>query len=267
MAAPDKATNHGKTALVTGASSGIGLELARRCARGGFDLVLVARNEAALRGLAAELEQRCGVSATVLVHDLADPAAPAAIRAACAAAGIAIDVLVNNAGFATYGLFSESDLDAQVQMMEVNMLALTRLTRLFLDGMLARGSGRILNVASTAAFQPGPLMAVYYATKAYVLSFSEALANELQGSGVTVTALCPGPTASGFQRRAAMEDSKLVAGKIATTADVARAGYAAMLRGQTVVIPGARNRALALLVRLMPRNTVTQFVRRAQERV
>ncbi len=257
----------GKTALITGASSGIGLELARRCARAGFNLVLVARGEAALRQLAAELEQRHGVRATVLARDLADPASPPAIRAACDAAGIGVDVLVNNAGFASYGPFSESDLDVELQMIQVNTAALTQLTRLFLDGMLARRAGRILNIASTAAFQPGPLMAVYYATKAYVLSFSEALANELRGSGVTVTALCPGPTASGFQQRAAMEDSKLVAGKIAGPAEVARAGYAGLMKGQTIVIPGARNKALVFIVRLTPRNLVTRIVRRMQERV
>ena len=153
-------------------------------------------------------------------------------------------------------------------MIQVNVVALTHLTRLLLPGMLARRRGRILNVASTAAFQPGPLMAVYYATKAYVLSFSEAIASELRGSGVTVTALCPGPTATGFQRRAAMEDSKLVSGRTLMDArTVAEAGYAAMLAGKTVVIPGWRNWLMAEAVRFAPRNLTTAIVRRMQERV
>ncbi len=152
-------------------------------------------------------------------------------------------------------------------MIQVNIVALTHLTKLLLPRMVARKQGRVLNVASTAAFQPGPLMAVYYATKAYVLSFSEALANELFGSGVTVTALCPGPTKTGFQARAQMEESKLVRGKEIMTAEtVARAGYAGLMKGKTVVIPGMSNKMLAQAMRFLPRNTVTRLVRSAQER-
>lgn len=259
-------TGRKKTALITGASSGIGYELAKLFARGGFDLALVARNEQQLQAVAAELSARHGVGATVIARDLADPASPAAIHAQIDGAGVRLDALVNNAGFAAYGLFAEIPLADQVQMMQVNMLALTELTRLFLPAMLARRAGRILNVASTAAFLPGPLMAVYYASKAYVLSLSEALANELRGTGVTITALCPGPTTSGFQKRAAMEDSKLVAGKIADAASVARAGYAGLMQGKTIVIPGARNKLPTLAPRFLPRGLVAAIVRRSQER-
>jgi len=152
-------------------------------------------------------------------------------------------------------------------MIQLNVVALTELTKLLLPPMIARGAGRVLNVASTAAFQPGPLMAVYYATKAYVLSFSEAIAEELRGTGVTVTALCPGPTKTGFQAGAAMEDSKLVRGRdIMDSKTVARIGYAAMLEGKRVVIPGAMNKVLAQSVRFLPRATVARAVKRAQER-
>ncbi|HZC76160.1 MAG TPA: SDR family oxidoreductase, partial [Ktedonobacterales bacterium] len=201
------ATHNGETALVTGASSGIGEELARLFARDGYDLVLVARGKTQLEALAAELRQRHGVSLTVLATDLAQPAAAQAIYDELTRAGITVDVLVNNAGYATYGSFTEIPAETELAMLQVNMAALTHLCKLFLPPMVRRGSGRVLNVASTAAFQPGPLMAAYYASKAYVLSLSEALANELRGTGVTVTALCPGPTRSGFQSRAKMEDS------------------------------------------------------------
>ncbi|HXO21376.1 MAG TPA: SDR family oxidoreductase, partial [Thermoanaerobaculia bacterium] len=252
-------------ALVTGASSGIGREIARVLAANGFDLVLVARSGGPLQDLARELQGKHGGGARVIVKDLAVPTAPAEIAAELDR--IAIDVLVNNAGFATYGPFAETDLAAELKEMQLNVVALTHLTKLFLPAMLARRWGRILNVASTAAFQPGPLMAVYYATKAYVLSFSEAIAEELSGSGVTVTALCPGPTESGFQDRADMHDSKLFAGKkIMDAATVARAAYDGLMAGKRIVIPGWRNRLLAESVRVTPRRLVTAVVRKMQER-
>jgi len=260
-------TGSGKTALITGASSGIGLELARLFAQGGFDLVLVARSAPKLEDLARELREKHGVAATVLAKDLANPAAPGEIFDELQRAGIAIDVLVNNAGFATYGSFSETDLQRELDLLQVNVVALTHLTKLFLPPMLERRSGRILNVASTAAFQPGPLMAVYYASKAYVLSFSEALFNELDGSGVTVTALCPGPTRSGFQERAAMTESKLVQGHIMDAATVAAEGYAAMLRGKRTVVPGRGNQLWGLAAKLLPTSVTLKLVRRAQEHV
>ena len=253
-------------ALVTGASRGIGLELARLFARDGHDLVLVARNGVGLAGLAAELKQRFGVAIKVMPKDLADPATPAGIASRLEVDGLSVDVLVNNAGFGAYGPFAEELLEEQLAMMQVNMVALTHLTRLLLPGMIERRSGRILNVASTAAFQPGPLMAVYYATKAYVLSLSEALANELEGSGVTVTALCPGPTATAFATRADMEGSRLFSRPPMSAAEVAAAGYRGLMRGKSLVVPGARNRTAAFTVRLVPRRTAASVARRAQER-
>lgn len=252
-------------ALITGASSGIGYELARVFARDHFNLVLVARSQDKLARVADELRQEFGIAIKIITLDLALPTSPIEIFQAIDQEAIAIDVLVNNAGFATYGLFAETDLSAELQMLQVNIVALTHLTKLFVREMVKRKVGKILNIASTAAFQPGPLMAVYYASKAYVLSFSEALANELQGSGVTVTTLCPGPTASGFQKRAHMEKSKLVSNqKIMDAAIVAQVGYRGLMQGQTVVVPGWKNQLLAASVRFMPRNTVTSIVKNMQ---
>jgi uncharacterized protein len=252
-------------ALITGASSGIGYELARVFARDRFNLVLVARSQDKLARVADELRQKFGIGIKIITLDLALPTSPIEIFQEIEQEAIAIDVLVNNAGFATYGLFAETDLSAELQMLQVNIVALTHLTKLFVREMVKRKAGKILNIASTAAFQPGPLMAVYYASKAYVLSFSEALANELQGSGVTVTALCPGPTASGFQKRAHMEKSKLVSNqKIMDAAIVAQVGYRGLMQGQTVVVPGWKNQLLAASVKFMPRNTVTSIVRNMQ---
>ena len=253
------------TVLITGASGGIGLQLATLFARDHYDLVLVARSEKKLEQLAEQLRMQFDVSVKILVKDLSIPSSPDEIYAELNQAAIEIDVLVNNAGFATYGFFAQTDLVAELQMMQLNMVTLTHLTKLLLPGMQQRKQGKILNIASTAAFQPGPLMAVYYASKAYVLSFSEAIANELKGSGVTVTALCPGPTASGFQSRAAMEQSKLVRGqKIMDVEVVAEIGYRGLMKNKTVVVPGLKNKLLAFSIRLMPRNLVTQIVRDMQ---
>jgi short-subunit dehydrogenase len=245
------------TALITGASSGIGLEIARVLAAE-HDVVLAARSEAALRELATEL----GGNARVVVSDLSDPAGAARLAAEVPD----VDVLVNNAGFGDFGDFASAAPERIDQMIELNVGAVTRLTRAYLPAMLQRGSGRIMNVASTAAFQPGPLMAVYYATKAYVLSFSEALAEETRGTGVTVTALCPGPTASGFQTAAAMEDSKLVRGrKLPSSASVAEFGVKAMNRGDVVAVPGLQNKVLAASVRFSPRPVIRRLVHKMQE--
>ena len=252
-----------ETALITGASSGIGLELARLFAKDGCDVVLVARSEGKLRELAAELERDCGVTAHVIALDLGRPNAAEELvqRLPCA-----IDVLVNNAGFGVAGPFVETDLAKELEMIQVNVVALTQLTKLLLPPMVARRRGRVLNVASTAAFQPGPLMAVYYATKAYVLSFSEAIADELRHSGVTVTALCPGPTETGFAAVADMTQSRLFnVAKPMGSAAVARAGYAAMRRGKRVAIPGMKNKLLTQSVRVSPRRLVTAIVRKLQE--
>jgi hypothetical protein len=252
------------TALVTGASGGIGRELATRLARDGHDLVVVARSEEKLIELGNRLQNDYGVTVTVVVKDLADPDSPAEIQSALDDRDIEIDILVNNAGFATYGRFLDTDLDTERDELQVNVVAVTELTKRFLPGMVERGEGKVLNVASTAAFQPGPLMAVYYASKAYVLSFSEALTTELDGTGVSVTALCPGPTDTGFQSRADMGASKLVQGGLQDPAEVARAGYRGMQAGEAVVVPGVRNKLLTVAVRLLPRSVVRSMVKRAQ---
>jgi short-subunit dehydrogenase len=256
-----------KTALVTGASSGLGLEFSKLLARDGYHLVIVARDAAKLQQVADELAAQHKITVRVIARDLSAADAGQAIYDELRRDSVVVDVLINNAGYALYGPFIETDLDTEVRMIGTNVTTLTILSKLFARDMVRRRRGRILNVASTAAFVPGPLMAVYYATKAYVLSFSEALANELQGTGVTVTALCPGPTETGFQQRAQMEGSRLVAGrKIAGAAEVAAAGYRAMLKGQTMIIPGLRNQLQTLSVRFSPRTMVAQVVRRMQER-
>lgn len=254
-------------ALVTGASGGIGEEIARELAARGHDLVLVARTLSRLEALGERLRVQYGVRAHALSQDLSDPAAPATLVKELAARGLEVDVLVNNAGFASYGEFHTLDLGHELRMLQVNVTALTELTHRLLPGMVARGRGRIMNVASTAAFLPGPLMAVYYATKAYVLSFSEAIGEELRGTGVTVTVLCPGPTETGFQDRAGMQDSRLVQGrKIMDARTVARQGVTALLRGQGVVVTGRANQLQALTPRFLPRRLVPGLVKRAQAR-
>ena len=246
-----------KRALVTGASGGIGLELARLLAADGYSLTLVARDNAKLEALAGELG-----GARVIAVDLATRGSVERVVSSAAD----VDVLINNAGVGDFGPFAEVDLAKTAGMIQLNIVALTEFTRAYLPGMLERGQGRVLNVASTAAFQPGPLMAVYYATKAYVLSFSEAVAEEVRGTGVTVTALCPGPTASGFQAGADMEDSKLVKGrKLPDAASVARAGYKAMERGDVVEVVGLRNKVMVASVRVTPRPIMRRVVHRVQE--
>lgn len=250
-----------ETALVTGASRGIGYELAKLIAQDGYDLVVVSRNEQELSQLAEDLRRAFGTSVRVIAKDLSRPAAPQEIFDELRAGQTRIDVLVNNAGFGTHGPFVRSDLDSQLRMLQVNVTALTHLTGLFLPEMVGRGAGKIMNVASVAAFQPGPLMAVYYATKAYVLSFSEALSFELRGTGVTVTALCPGPTKSSFQERAGMKSVRIARGKMMDSASVARIGYRGLMKGKRLVIPGLGNKFLAQTNRVTPRKTVMQIVR------
>ena len=254
-------------ALITGASSGIGLDLAHLFAADGHDVVLVARSEDKLHELARELSAKHGIAAHVMPADLAQPDAPSRLFDAIQAKGLTIDILVNNAGFGTAGKFIETDLRTELDVIQVNVAALTHLTKLFVRPMVERGRGRILNVASTAAFQPGPLMAVYYATKAYVLSFSEAIAEELHGTGVTVTALCPGPTATGFQKVADLgTEALLKVMKPVSSMEVARAGYRALMRGQRLVIPGLKNKLGVHSLRVTPRFVVTKVVRALQAR-
>jgi uncharacterized protein len=256
-----------KTALITGASGGIGFELALLFGRDRYDCILVARSADKLHALAARLESEFRVKTLVLAKDLSNPAAVDEIYEEVTAAAMNVDVLVNNAGFTVFGLFTQTDLDTELEMLQVNVVALTALTKLFLKGMVERRYGRILNLGSTASFEPGPLMAVYYASKAYVLSFSEALANELRGTGVTVTALAPGPTRTGFQKRGDLEDSRLAQGQIADAQSVALAGYRGLMAGKTIVIPGFSNKLIPWVVRVSPRGVVTRVVRRMQERV
>ena len=256
------------TALITGASNGIGLELARVHASKGDDLVLTARNKSKLDELKAELESKHQIKVYTIKKDLALPESARELYEETTRLGIRIDYLINNAGFGDFGMFAERDWDKQHQMIELNITALTQLTKLYLKDMISRGSGKIMNVASTAAFQPGPLMAVYYATKAYVLHFSEAVANEVRNKGVTITALCPGPTESGFQSAASMEESRLFKGKkIPSSRSVAEYGYKAMMKGQAVAIHGIMNNILAFFVRFMPRAIVVKVTRMVQSKV
>src|SRR2546421_7703512 len=254
------------TALVTGASGGIGEELARLFAADGHSLVLVARSRDKLSALAEELSDRHNVNARVLPADLARAEAPREIFEELQSDAVTVDALVNNAGIGSYGLFAETDAKTELDLLQVNVVALTHLTKLFLPQMIARRRGHVLNVASTAAFQPGPLMAVYYASKAYVLHLSEALSNETGGTGVTVTALCPGPTETGFVAAARMGESKLFDANVMDAHSVAVEGYRGMLSGKTIVIPGFRNRLLASGYRFAPRSLITKIVRGIQER-
>ena len=256
------------TALITGASSGIGLELAKLFARDGYDLVLVARRVERLERLGRELAGQHGIAFRAVGADLAAPDAPATLVRGLAAESVVVDVLVNNAGFGALGPFATADRETAGRIIQVNVAALTALTSLLLPGMLARGRGRILNVASTAGFAPGPFMAVYYATKAYVISFSEALAEELRGSGVTVTVLCPGPTRTEFQGGANIGTALLFRLPwVWDAAPVARAGYVGLMRGQRMVVPGILNRMLSFAIRVSPRVMVTRVSRMFQERV
>ena len=254
------------TALVTGASGGIGEELARLFAADGHSLVLVARSRDKLSALAEELSDKHNVNARVLPADLARAEAPREIFEELQSDAVTVDALVNNAGIGSYGLFAETDAKTELDLLQINVVALTHLTKLFLPQMIARRRGYLLNVASTAAFQPGPLMAVYYASKAYVLSFSEALANETSGTGVRVSVLCPGPTETGFVAAAGMGESKLFDANVMSARAVAVEGYRGMLSGKTVVIPGLRNRLLASGYRFAPRGLITKVVRGIQER-
>ncbi len=247
--------------LLTGASSGIGYELAKRFARERHDLVLVARSGDRLAEIAKELSGLAGVKVKVIAKDLSQPGAARQVFDELKRESISVTVLVNCAGFGTCGFFAEDDPAVDLEMMQLNMVALTELTGLAVRGMLGRREGRILNVASTAAFQPGPRMAVYYATKAYVLSFSEALANELAGTGVTVSTLCPGPTRTGFGERAKMEGTRLFRMGLMDAAAVADAGYDGLMKGRGVIVPGLLNRLLLLSVRFSPRKVVSAIVR------
>jgi short-subunit dehydrogenase len=247
-------------ALVTGASSGIGKALVENFAEHGYDVVLSARSVAKMEAVAGDIQKRFGIRAHVIAADLESAGGAAGLHAEVKRRSLTLSALANNAGYGTFGEFKDVSLNSQLGMMQLNMTSLVALAHLFLPDLLAT-KGKMLNTASTASFQPGPYMAVYYATKAFVLSFSEALAAELAESGVTVTALCPGPTVSGFQDKAAMHNSAMVKGKRLPTSDeIARKGFRAMLRGRRVYVPGLKNWILAQLPRITPRWLVTKIV-------
>ncbi len=255
------------TALITGASGGIGYELAKLFANDHHNLVLVARNGPRLAQVADELQRQFGITVKTFALDLTEPVAPQSLFAQLQSAGIAVDILVNNAGYGRYGEFAEVPLEENLGQIELNVTALTELTKLFLGPMLERRSGKIMNVASTAGFQPGPLMAVYYATKAYVISFSEAIANELADKGITVTCLCPGATETAFAGRAGNDATRLFKNLRPMDAKtVARAGYRGLLKGKTLVIPGFRNWLVAESIRVSPRKMATAISRWISER-
>ena len=250
-----------KTTLITGASSGIGKALAYHFAKDGYQLVLAARSVVKMQALADDLQKQFKVLVTVISADLETDEGAVKLHADVKARGIVLSVLVNNAGYGAFGEFKDTALQSELAMMRLNMNTVVVLTKLFLPDLLAT-RGKILNTASTAAFQPGPYMAVYYATKAFVLSFSEAMAAELEDTGVTVTALCPGPTASGFQAKANLGNSALIKGKkLPTSEEVAASGYRAMQRGQRVYIPGLMNWVMAQSMRITPRNLATKVVK------
>ena len=255
------------TALITGASNGIGLELARVHAYKGGDLVLVARNKSKLDALKQELETQYGVSVLTIGKDLSVPNAAMEIYEETTRQQIQIDYLINNAGFGDFGMLTDTDWNKELQMINLNITALTQFTKRYLRDMVGRRSGRIMNVASTAAFQPGPTMAVYFASKAYVLSFSEAVGNEVADKGVTITALCPAATQSGFMEAGGMGESQLFKGRtLPTSKEVAEYGYAAMMNGKTVAIHGLKNRIMANLIPFVPRSMLLKVARKVLDK-
>ena len=255
-----------RTALITGGSAGIGFELAKQFAAHGQDLVLVARNTDQLEAAAGKIEGKYGVSVRTISMDLADADAPQQLFDSLSGDGVEIHALVNNAGFGLGGEFADTSIERELDMIQVNVASVVHLTKLFLPPMLKRKEGRIMNVASTAAFQPGPLHSIYYATKAFVLSFSEAIHEELRNTGVTVTALCPGPTQTNFFERAGTMKSRLFTqAAVASAEDVARFGYRAMMKGQSVAIPGWGNKLMVQAERVTPRVIVTKLARIVQE--
>jgi len=254
-------------ALVTGASKGIGAELAEQLAADHWNLILVARGKGELEALAGALTVKHGIKALVLAADLAKPGAAADLWARVSALAVKVEVLINNAGFGLLGPFQETPIQRELEIIQVNITALTELTKLALPSMLERRRGWILNLGSTAGFVPGPLMSIYYASKAYVLSFSEALSCELAGTGVSVTVLCPGPTRTQFSDTAHSSDSKLFkSGTAMEPGPVARAGLAGLFGGKAIVIPGFKNWLMIQSLRISPRSLVRKIVRSMQQK-
>ena len=250
-----------ETALITGASSGIGLELADIMASNGINVVLTARSEEKLNALKQRIEQNHTAKAYVIAADLTDEQTPELIYNKINELNLNIHYLINNAGFGDYGYFHNANWSKQAGMIDLNIKSLTHLTHLFSRPMIERGQGKIMNVASTASFQAGPLMSVYYATKHYVLAFSEAIAEELEDFGITVTALCPGPTESGFQSKAEMEESRLInTFTMPSSREVANYGYRAMMKGKRVAVHGWLNKILVQSIRFTPRKLASKIV-------
>lgn len=262
-----KRRGDGQTALVTGASAGIGVDLAECFAKDGYNLILSARSDAALKEVAARLAQKHNVTATAIAVDLGVPGGGAKLAEQIKAKGLSVDVLVNNAGYGIAGGFSDSKRDDQIGMIDLNDRTLVELTHFYWPAMLANKRGGLLNVASTAAFQPGPLMAVYYASKAFVLSFSEALWEEARGTGVHVSCLCPGPTQSKFRERAGTGKTRLSNRKVMTSMEVAEQGYKGFRNNKRVVITGFSNAMTAKLAPFLPRKTLLKIVRGVQSPV
>ncbi|TSC57600.1 MAG: short-chain dehydrogenase/reductase SDR [Candidatus Peregrinibacteria bacterium Greene0416_62] len=253
-----------KTALITGASGGLGEEFAKLFAQDSYDLVLVARNQERLQAVAKELQSKYNVAAHIIAIDLSVPNAATMLFKELQKRNIQVHTLVNNAGFGAYGLFHETSYEHEKQLLQVNITALTDLTKLLLPQMVQRKSGAILNIASTAAFQPGPLMAVYYASKAYVMNFSLALSEELKGTGISVTCLCPGPTKTGFEKNAHMGTSRLFQKRVMDAATVARIGYHALKTGRPLVVAGRLNAFGAFMTRFVPRMWAACIARQVQ---
>jgi len=251
------------TALITGASGGLGLEFAKIHAKKGGDLVLIARSGDKLNQLKTELESQYGIAVHVIELDLSKPNAAQEVFTETQNKGLIIDCLINNAGIGTFGFFNDLDWKKEAQLLNLNMITLTHLTKLYLPKMVEQKRGFILNVASTAAFQPGPFMATYFASKAYVLHFSEALGNEVKSSGIKVSALCPPATQTSFFKSADMMDSSLTKGKkLPTAIEVAAYGYKSMLKGKSVAVYGLGNRIMASLVGFSPRSLVVKITRK-----
>ncbi len=251
------------TALITGASNGIGLELAKIHASKGGNLVLVARNKSKLDELKNELEEQFNISVYTIGKDLSELNSAQEVYNETKKQNIQVDYLINNAGFGGFGMLDETEWNKELQMINLNITTLTLFTKLYVQDMVKRRSGKIMNVASTAAFQPGPTMAVYCATKSYVLSFTEALSNEVSDKGITITALCPGATETGFQAAGGLDESELFKGKkLPRAKDVAEYGYRAMMNGRTVAIHGFMNYILSSSVSFMPRNLVVKVARK-----
>ncbi|MEI6221585.1 MAG: SDR family oxidoreductase [bacterium] len=254
-----------KTALITGASGGIGLEFAKLFAADGYNLILIARSKEKLEAIATELYKKHKTATTIIAKDLSNPLAPREVFKELQEKNCKVSVLINNAGFGDQTFFAEADLKKTLRMIQLNITTLTHLTRLFLPEMIKRKSGKILNVASTAAYLPGPYMAVYYASKAYVLSFSQALSSELASTGVTATVLCPGPTETGFKDTANLGNSNLFKRNLMNAETVAKLGYNALIKEKPTIVTGFSNTLMTFITRFLPRQITAETAKKLQK--